>query len=300
MRVGYLGLGTMGGALAGRMAQAGPLSVHDRDAARAASVTGAEVTAIASAAELGARCDAVLLCLPRSADVRAAIFGAGGLAEGLAEGALLIDQTSGDPAETRAMAAELAPRGVTLTDAPVSGGARGARDGSIAMMVGAAPGDYARAAPVLDRIGPNHTLCGPVGSGQVMKLVNNAISACNRAALLEGVALAVRSGIALDAVDRVLNAGGARSKASETMLPALAEGRAGSTFATALMLKDLNLAQALAAESGAPMSLAALARAMVQATAHANGPESNIDDLARTIGAQAGVALGPRADEDGA
>ncbi|WP_161555877.1 NAD-binding protein, partial [Mangrovicoccus ximenensis] len=114
--------------------------------------------------------------------------------------------------------------------APVSGGAAGAANGTIAMMVGADPADYARAKPVLDRIGPNHTLCGPVGAGQVLKLVNNTISTCNRLAMIEGVALAHKNGIALETLAEVLNAGGARSRATEKMLPAMAEGRDSGTF----------------------------------------------------------------------
>lgn len=288
MKVGYIGLGVMGGALAARLMQSGPLMVHDLgEKARANfAKAGAE---LALPPDMARACDVVMLCLPRSSNVREAIFASGGLAEGLSAGKIIIDQTSGDPAQTRAMAGELAERGVFLVDAPVSGGAKGAQNGTIAMMVGAAPEIYERVKPVLERIGPNHTLCGDVGAGQVLKLVNNTISTCNRLAMLEGVAVAIKNGIAVETLVAVLNAGGARSKATETMLPALAEGRDGSKFALALMLKDLNLATQLAIGSGAPMPFGQLARAMLQATLNEFGETSNLDDIKKLVAAQAGI-----------
>ncbi|MBN9889262.1 NAD(P)-dependent oxidoreductase [Salipiger abyssi] len=289
MKLGYIGLGAMGGALARRLMESGPLTVFDLNAELCAdfAAEGAEVAE--SAAAMAVACDVVLLCLPRSANVRAAIFGPDGLAEGLTPGKLVIDQTSGDPSETRNMAAELAERGVEMLDAPVSGGAKGALAGTIAMMIGGADATYARAVPVFDRIGPNHTFCGPIGSGQVLKLVNNTISTCNRFAMLEGVAVGVKNGIAMETMVEVLNAGGARSKSSETMLPALARGLPQPQFALALMLKDLNLATQLAMDSGAPLHFGQLARAMLQAASNELGPEANIDEISKLVEAQAGM-----------
>lgn len=292
MQAGFIGLGAMGGALARRILESGQLSVFDLNAGLCAEFAGLGADVAESAAAMARDCDVILLCLPRSSNVRAAIFGAGGLAEGLSPGKIVIDQTSGDPSETRRMAAELAELGVEMLDAPVSGGPRGAKAGTIAVMVGGAEETYRRAVPVFDRISPNHTFCGPVGSGQVLKLINNTISTCNRFALLEGVAVGVKNGIDMETMVEVLNAGGARSKSSETMLPALARGLPNAQFALSLMLKDLNLATQLAMDSGAPLQFGQLARGMLQTASNAMGPEANIDDIAKLVADQAGIAFG--------
>src|SRR5437764_6136579 len=121
MRIGYIGLGAMGSALARRLLAGHDLRVWDVNPEAVGAFVRLGATAAANATEVARGSDVVLLCLPRSADVRQVIFGAGGLAPALAAGQLLIDQTSGTPQETAAMAAELAGRGVDMVDAPVSG-----------------------------------------------------------------------------------------------------------------------------------------------------------------------------------
>ena len=137
MKIGYVGLGSMGGALARRLLLAHPLHVHDVNATAAQRMSNLGAKPCASGSELAVECDTILLCLPTSAEVRTAIFGPTGLAATARQGTLIVDQTTGDPTATRAMAAELAPDGIDLIDAPVSGGPRGADAGTIAIMVGA-------------------------------------------------------------------------------------------------------------------------------------------------------------------
>ena len=157
----------------------------------------------------------ILLCLPRSDDVRAAIFGADGLIEGLRPGALIVDQTTGNPYATRVMAAELAARQVALIDAPVSGGTQGAEAGTISIMVGASAAQYARVQPVLAAISSNLFHAGDVGAGQVMKLVNNLLSGAQRLLTIEAMALAVKNGIDPERACAILLAGGARNSFTE-------------------------------------------------------------------------------------
>lgn len=297
MEVGYIGLGSMGGALARRLLVSRGLRVFDLKQELVAQFKGAGATPATSAAELARNCDVIILCLPRSANVRAAIFGKDGLAEGLAPGKIVVDQTSGDPSETRRIAAELADRGVHMIDAPVSGGPKGAEAGTIAIMVGGGESVYAAVTPILEQISPNHTYCGPVGAGQVIKLINNTVSTCNRIALLEGVAVGLKNGISMDTMVTVLNAGGARSRTSENLLPLLARGAPVTKFALALMLKDVNLAAQLAMESGAPLQFGQLARGVLQSASNLFGPDANLDDrLAEFVGSQAGVSIGPAGD----
>ena len=195
MSIGYVGLGNMGGALARRLLLTHPLHVHDVNDTAAQRLSNLGAKPCASGSEVAAQCDTVLLCLPTSAEVRSAIFGANGLGATARRGTLIVDQTTGDPTATRAMAAELAPRGIELIDAPVSGGPRGADAGTIAIMVGATEAQYARILPVLHAISPNVFHAGEVGCGQVVKLANNMISAGQRLLSFEAMALAVKNGV---------------------------------------------------------------------------------------------------------
>ena len=291
MKAGYIGLGVMGGALARRLMVSRPLMVFDRDAATVSAFAAEGATPAPSAAALADCCDTVLICVPRSENVHEVLFGADGLTMGLAPGKIVMDQTSGDPAQTRAMAAALAEQGVSMVDAPVSGGPRAAQAGTIAIMVGGDEQVLEKVRPLLNDISPNITRCGGIGAGQVMKVVNNTISTCNRIAMLEGVAMGLRNGLDLSTMAEVLNQGGARSKSSETLLVALARGVPNSKFALALMLKDLNLASNIAVESGAPLQFGQLARAMLQMAHHQLGPDANIDDIADIVAQQAGVSF---------
>tara|TARA_Y100001934_G_scaffold283896_1_gene409289 strand:+ start:452 stop:1276 length:825 start_codon:yes stop_codon:yes gene_type:complete len=238
-------------------------------------------------ASLARECDIILLCLPRSADVREAIFGPGGLAEGLDSGKIIIDQTSGNPDETRAMAAELAEKGITMIDAPVSGGPAGADAGTIAIMVGGSAEIFGKVKPYLESISPNVMHCGDIGNGHVVKLVNNTMAACNRLAMLEAVAMGRKYGLSLEVMNDVINKSSGRSGASERGLPAMIEGVPSSNFAMALMLKDVTLATQLGINCGAPMLLHNIARGMLQNGLHLCGPEANTDDTAELVEAMA-------------
>ncbi len=297
MRIGYVGLGVMGGALAQRLLVSGPVTVFDLNTDAVARLVAGGAQAAPDLATLGHDCDVVFLCLPRSANVRAALFDHG-LAAALKAGSYVIDQTSGDPNETRAMAADLAKRGIHMIDAPVSGGAKGAEAGTIAIMIGGDPAHIAAVQPIFDRISPNTFQCGAIGAGQVMKLINNMISTCNRFAMLEGVTMGLRNGLDLNVMSDVLNSGGARSKASENMLPALAKGVPDSFFFLNLMLKDLNLATSLASDTGVPLQFGQMARGMLQAASNRFGPEANLFDIGDHVAAEAGTAFPARKDRE--
>jgi 3-hydroxyisobutyrate dehydrogenase len=291
MQTGYIGLGVMGGALARRLLLSRKLHVFDLNSKVMAEFAALGAIAAKSPAEIARECDVIMICVPRSSNVRQAIFGPIGLIEGLTPGKIVIDQTSGDPTETRRMAAELRAHGVIMLDAPVSGGAKGAEAGTIAIMVGGAEDELKAVRPIFEGISPNIFHCGDIGAGQVVKLINNTISTCNRIAMLEGVALGLKNGLSLETMAEVLNKGGARSRATENMLPAMIRGEPSAIFALSLMLKDLNLATQLAADCGAPLHFGQLARGLLQVASNALGPEANIDDIAKIVAAQAGATF---------
>lgn len=295
MNIGYVGLGSMGGALARRLQRTHSLRVFDLDPAAVARLAERGATPCASLRELGAACDVILLCLPTSNHVRTAIFGADGLASGIKPGTLLVDQTTGDPNATRAMAQELAGRGVSLVDAPVSGGAAGAEAGTIAIMVGAGLEEHARVAPILAAISAQVFHAGDVGAGQVMKLVNNLISGAQRLLSMEGMALAAKNGIDPARALEILVAGGARNVFLEKFMEPIIRGKLDVGFTLGLMHKDVRLACDLAVASGVPMFFGNLAREFYQMCISDRGPQAEVHTAAIVMDRLAGTQVVPSA-----
>lgn len=244
IRIGYIGLGIMGGALARRLIAEHPLTVFDLSKERCAEFAALGATVAASPAEVGASCDIVLTCLPTSANVRDVIFGGNdGLIRGMAKGGLIVDQTSGATAATRAMAAEIAATGIELIDAPVSGGPLGAAAGTIAIMVGGSDAQYARIEPILTVISPNVAHVGPLGAGHTLKALNNMMSAANRLLAFEAVGLAVANGIDAKLAVDVINKSSGRNNATVNVFPThIFTDNFEMKFTLALMEKDVRLA----------------------------------------------------------
>ncbi len=286
MDIGYVGLGAMGGALARRLMLSHKLHVLDLRPDVVQKFTDNGAIPAQNGAALAQTCDIVLMCL-----LREAIFGPGGLIEGLEPGKILVDQTSGDPDETRAMAAELAEKGITLIDAPVSGGPAGADAGTIAIMVGGPMEAFEKVKPYFLSISPNVMHCGAIGNGHVVKIVNNTIAACNRLAMYEAVAVGRKYGLSLQTMSDVINKSSGRSGATERTLPAMLEGKQASNFAIGLMLKDVSLGAKLGINAGAPMLIANVVRGMLQAGTYELGESANLDDITQQIEAWADVKL---------
>jgi 3-hydroxyisobutyrate dehydrogenase len=292
MKVGYIGLGAMGSALARRLLRDHALSVWDINSAAVAAFEKLGASVAPSAAELARRCDVVLLCLPRSADVHQVIFGTGGLAEGLTPGKIVIDQTSGIPEETRHIARQLAQHGVAMLDAPVAGGVPAAEAGTITIMVSGATETYQAASPVLHTISSTVIRCGErLGDGQAIKLVNNVINASVRLATLEVVAMGRKAGLSLATLSEVINMSTACSRISQNVLPALLEGRAATNFALPLMVKDVDQAIALGIDAGAPMPIASLTRGLLQIGVNTLGKDARLEDVVGLIESMAGTRL---------
>jgi 3-hydroxyisobutyrate dehydrogenase len=291
MELGYVGLGNMGGALARRLLLQHRMRVFDLRPETMARLAELGATPTQNPRTLAEQCDLVMTCLPTSDHVRAATFGPDGLAAGLKPGSLIADMTTGDPNATRAMAAELGDQGITLFDAPVSGGPHGADAGTIAIMVGAPDELYARVKPVFETISPNVFHCGDVGAGHVMKLVNNIIAAGVRTLTFEAVAMGVKNGLSLEKCAEVLPKGSARSYSTEITLPRLASGDLLANFTLGLMHKDVRLACQLGIDSGAAMPVANLVRELFQMAINDHGPHEDVNMLIRLIERHAGARV---------
>jgi 3-hydroxyisobutyrate dehydrogenase len=273
------------------------LLVHDLNAAAIADLVTCGATACTSASELAERCDVIMLCLPTSDHVRAALFGPGGIASSARAGTLIVDQTTGDPFATRSIAEELAGLGLQFADAPVSGGSQGAEAGTIAIMVGAEPDVGERLLPILHAISPNVFAAGGVGNGHLIKLVNNLLSCAQRLLTLEGMALAVKNGMDAGVAAEILAAGGARNAYMERILgPKVLKGDLHAGFTLGLAHKDVRLACAAADQSGVPLFFGALTRELYQSYAAELGRDAQVDTAALVIQRLAGTQIVPPSD----
>ena len=291
--VGFIGLGNMGAPMAGRLLDAGyPLVVHDMRAAAAAPLLARGARAAGSPAEVGAATATVITILPTSREVRQVLLGPKGLLDALRPGSLVLEMTSADPSATRELAGEVAARGSALIDAPVSGGVRGATEGTLAIMVGGDPALLERARPLLACMGKNIFHAGPVGAGHAIKLVNNMCSGGILALTIEAVAVAARSGVDPARAVEIIQASSGRSNASDYKFPRfILSGGFDAGFAIRLMMKDLDGYGRLAQEAGVP-SPVARAAAEIYRLAMARGmAEQDHTAIAKLAEEWAGVAL---------
>lgn len=290
MRVGYIGLGAMGGALARHLAGKYTLTVLDLNPTAVGKFVELGASAATSPAEVARNSDIVLLCLPRSSDVEKVIFGSGGLSEGLSQGMIVIDQTSGVPGETREFARRLSALGVSMFDAPVSGAMATAIAGTISIIASGPLDAFERARPILTSISPNVFHCGErVGNGQTMKTVNNMMNVGCRLATLEVVAMGRKVGLSLQTMIEAINATTARNFTSQGMLPAIAEGRQSTKFSLALQVKDIHQALSLGADERVPMPIGGAARALLQIGLNALGMDAQLEQMIGVIQSMAGT-----------
>ena len=289
-RVGVIGLGTMGGAMAANLAQAGfPLVAWNRTVGRTAELESLGVAMAATPADLAAAADIVLVCVSDTPDVEAVLFGPDGVAAGAAAGTLVIDCSTIDPAATRRFAERLSVQGVAFVDAPVTGGSEGARNATLAILVGGAPADVERARPVLQAIGRTITHLGPVGAGQATKAVNQVILAGTYLGVAEGLVLALKAGLDPAQVVEALSGGAAQSWVLANRSGRILANEYPLGFKVALHLKDLGIALAMAREAGAVLPVAALAAQLesgLVATGHA---DDDMSALARAIRSLSGL-----------
>ena len=251
--------------MAARLAARHSLTVWNRTAERAtrfAAEHGIQAAATPRQAASGA--EAVVTCLPTSKDVEQLLDGPDGLEAGLERGALFLDCTSGDPATTRRIAARLSHRQVAFADAPVSGGTNGAENGTLTVMVGGDPAVFQRALPVLESFGKRIVHLGPLGAGDAMKAVNNALLGVNILALAEGLTALVKAGVSPRAAVETLNASSGRCFVSESLVPdRVLTGNWPQTFRLALLDKDTGICLDLLKQLDIPAPLLEQAGALL-------------------------------------
>ena len=283
-RVGFVGLGTMGAAMAGNVAKAGfPLTVWNRTRDRATGLREAGATEADSPADVARASDIVVTCVSDTPDVEAILFGEGGVAEGAPRGQLVIDCSTISPSATRDFAARLAERGVALVDAPVSGGSEGAKNATLTIFVGGDAEGVERARPVLAAMGKTITHVGPIGAGQAVKAVNQVILAGAYLGVAEGIVLAMKAGLDVEQVVAALSGGAAQSWVLANRAGRMIANDYPLGFKVALHRKDLGIALELARETGSVLPVTALCEQLEAGLIGRGHADEDLSAVARSI-----------------
>lgn len=259
MKIGLIGAGVMGSAIGVRLLGEGcALAFFDPFADAGAELLAAGARRAASAAEAAQDAAFIITSLNSADIVEKAVFGPGGVAEGAATGAVLVDMSSIDPARTRAMAERLGASGLRWVDAPLSGGAPAARAGTLTLMLGGTAEDIAAAEPLLALLSARRTHMGPAGAGQTVKLVNQILCAANFLAVAEAVRFAEAQGIDASLIPAALEGGRADSRIMQEFMGKMARRDYSPTGRIDNMLKDLETVQAAALAGRTPLPLTGL------------------------------------------
>ena len=253
MKLAFIGLGNMGFPMAGHLAAAGhDITVYNRTRSKADAWTAKHAAAAAETpAAAAAGAEIVFACVGNDDDLRAIAVGDDGAFAGMDKGAIFADHTTVSAGVARELAAVAHARGIGFLDAPISGGQAGAENGALTVMVGGDEAMFARARPVIDCYARAVTLMGPVGAGQLTKMVNQICCAGIIEGLAEGLNFAQRAGLDARRVVEVISKGAAQSWQMENRAGTMIEGSFDFGFASDWMRKDLGICLAEARDNGA-------------------------------------------------
>ena len=283
-RIAFLGLGTMGAAMAANLARAGfHVSAWNRTPGRAPELAKLGVETASNPAEASADAEIVVICVSNTPDVEAILFGQDGVAGGARAGALIIDCSTIAPSGSWDFAARLKEHGLSMVDAPVSGGSEGAKNATLTIFVGGDEADFERARPVLEALGRTITHVGPIGAGQAVKAVNQVILAGTYLGVAEGIVLAIKAGLDVQQVVEALGGGAAQSWVLANRSGRMIDNDYPLGFKVALHRKDLAIALELANQLGAVLPVSALAAQLETGLIAGGHADDDMSALARAI-----------------
>jgi 3-hydroxyisobutyrate dehydrogenase len=290
LKVSFLGLGSIGRPMAKRIAAAGfPVTVWNRTADRATAFSRENTVNVAgSAADAVRDADVVVTCLSTSLDVEAVLEAA--VIGKMKSGATVLDCTSGDPATSKRIADRLAQKRVGFIDAPVSGGVKGAEEGTLTVMCGGDEKDLARVRPVIEAFGKKIVHCGPIGAGDAVKAMNQALLALTIWGTGEALVALAKSGVSAQVALDVINASSGRSNASMNLFPERVLTRAfPRTFRLALLDKDARIAAQIARDERVPAPLTQLVADLCTLARQELGEEADHVEAVKVIEKWAGA-----------
>jgi 2-hydroxy-3-oxopropionate reductase len=259
LKVGYIGLGLMGKSIARNILKAGfPLIIHNRSPLAVDELAAEGAQAAASPAEVASRVEVVFTNLPDTPDVEKVVLGENGIASGAHSGLIWVDNSTIKPAAARTLAAQLAGMGVLALDAPVSGGDVGARNATLAIMVGGPADALDKVMPVFQAMGKTITHVGAAGAGQVAKAANQIMVAAQMVAMGELLIFSQKAGVDPHKVVEAIKGGAAQCWTLDVKPPRLFSGNRLPGFKSRMMAKDLNIILETAREYGIPLPSAAV------------------------------------------
>jgi 2-hydroxy-3-oxopropionate reductase len=292
LTVGYIGLGLMGKSIARNIHKAGfPLVVHNRSRAAVDELVAEGASPAGSPAEVAAQVDVVFTNLPDTPDVEKVVLGEKGILAGARAGLILVDNSTIKPAAARSLAAQLAERGVLSLDAPVSGGDIGARNGTLAIMVGGPAEALEKVRPVFQAMGKTVTHVGEAGAGQVAKAANQIMVAAQMVAMGELLIFSQKAGVDPQKVVEAIKSGAAQCWTLDVKPPRLFAGNRTPGFKAHMQAKDLNIILETAREYGIPLPSAAVDAQLYNAMLQNGMGELDNSAVIGMIEALAGVEL---------
>ncbi len=257
MKIGFIGLGIMGRPMVRNLLKAGyPLVIYDKFA-KYDDLIEQGAKAGASCKDVAMQSDVVITMLPNSPNVKEAVLGHDGVLEGAKPGTILVDMSSIAPGAAQEICASVKAKGVSMLDAPVSGGEPKAIEGTLAIMVGGDSSAFETVKPILEKMGTSVVLVGDIGAGNVTKLANQIIVALNIAAVSEAFVLAAKAGVNPEAVFNAIKGGLAGSTVMNAKVPMILDGNFKPGFRIELHIKDLQNALDTAHALNVPVPLTA-------------------------------------------
>jgi 3-hydroxyisobutyrate dehydrogenase-like beta-hydroxyacid dehydrogenase len=290
--VGFVGVGRMGGHMASRLLDAGyPLIIYDTNPDAIAPLVARGATLAASAQAVASAARIVLLSLPTPPIVQAVALGANGISSGTAV-KVMVDLSTSGPGVATIVAKGLAEKGIVAVDSPVSGGMKGAKDGTLAVMVSCPKATYADVEPILKNFGKLFFTGEKPGLAQVAKLANNLLAAAAIVVSSEAMAMGVKAGLDAQVLLDIINAGSGRNSATQDKFPrSILPGTFDFGFATGLSYKDVRLCVDEAEALGVPMVVGAAVRQMLAVTQAKYGANSDFTCIAKVLEEWAGVEI---------
>jgi len=290
MKVGFIGMGTMGAAMARNLLKAGhEVTVHNRTREREEPVVTAGARRAGSPKEAAGDAEIVITCVSDTPDVEAVVLGENGIIQGARAGALVVDMSTISPSVTRRIGAELAKKGIRFLDAPVSGGSEGAQKATLTIMVGGDAADVAKAMPVLSAMGKSITHVGPTGAGQFTKAINQVIIAGVYLAVAEGMALGLKAGLDMEKVVQALAGGAAGSWVLNFRSANMIKNEYPLGFRVRLHRKDVAIATEAARELGVFLPSTALVEQIENGLISQGYGDEDVSAIARLIRRHSGL-----------
>jgi len=294
-KLGFVGTGIMGKPMVKNLLKAGyPVLCYDIVPEPLKELAAAGAGLAASNKEVAERSEIVITMLPNSPHVEQAVLGPNGVLEGARPGLILLDMSTISPIVSQKVAAEVAKRGVQMVDAPVSGGEKGAIEGTLSIMVGGERAIFDRVLPIFQTMGKTITFIGPIGSGGFVKLANQIIVAINLTAIAEALVLGTKAGIDLELMINALSGGLAGSKCLEQKRNNYLQHAFQPGFKIDLHFKDLGLIMEAGRSLGVPLPTTALVQELFSALRVKGRGQMDHSGVITLLEEMAGVTVGKK------